>query len=143
MAQYATTADLAALGLPAQALANVPIAVQNDHLEKSSARIDSYLVNQYTLPLTIPYAAVIVETCAVMAAYSILVWRGFNPDEYDASFRLRFEDCIGWLEGLARGVVSLDVVADATPAREGRPRIRTGGSNRIWADGDAGEARGW
>ena len=145
MAQYATTTDLAQLGLPAAALVNVSAAVQGAHLLAQGARIDTYLRSQHTLPITAPYPRELVECNAVMAAYAILQnTRGYNPEAVDDGFRLRYEDCLAWLKDLSTGAASLDQTADATPTiNEGRPRVQTGGSDVAWGTGTTGESRGW
>lgn len=123
---YATTADFQSLGLPAAAVVNVPSSVQDEHLEAQASAIDAYLRGRYTLPLATPYPRAIVDCNCVMAAYAILQnYRGYNPDEFDAGFRQRYEDCMMFLRDLAKGLANLDVAADATPEREGRPRIAT------------------
>ena len=142
--QYATAAELAVLGLPAAALVNIPIGTQDEHLEKASGLLDSYLRAQHTLPLALPYPDEIVRACVVITAYDLIQFRGYNPDEYDANFRLRYEDTIRWCEQLAAGTVSLDQTADATgTVNEGRPRVQTGGANVAGGTGTAGASRGW
>ena len=145
MTQYATTADLANLGLPAAALVNVTDPIQDAHLLAQGDRMDTYLRSQHTLPFPIPYPRELVECNAVMAAYAILQnTRGYNPESVDDGFRLRYEDCMAWLKDLSTGAASLDQEADATPnVNEGRPRVQTGGSNVAWGTGTTGESRGW
>jgi len=144
MAQYATAADLAVLGLPAAALVNIPVATQDDHLEKASGLIDSYLRAQHTLPLAQPYPDEVVRACIVITAYDLIQFRGYNPDEYDANFRLRYEDTIRWCEQLAAGTVSLSQTADATgTVNEGRPRVATAGANVLNGTGTPDTLRGW
>ena len=144
MAQYATAADLAVLGLPAAALVNIPVATQDDHLEKASGLIDSYLRAQHTLPLAQPYPDEVVRACIVITAYDLIQFRGYNPDEYDANFRLRYEDTIRWCEQLASGTVALSQTADATgTVNEGRPRVATAGANVLNGTGTPNTLRGW
>jgi len=143
MAQYATTTDLAQFGLPAAALANISTTIQNDHLTKAGGVIDSYLRSHHTLPLGSPYPDEIIRCNAIIAAYDILQFRGFNPDEFDEGFRLRYLDCLAWLKDIAKGLVSLAITADATAASEGRPRVETGGADIVYGSGTRGNARGW
>ncbi len=145
MAQYATTADLALVGLPPAALTNVSAAVQNAHLLKNGARMDTYLRAQHTLPISAPYPDELIECDAVMSAYTILQnFRGYAPADVDDGFRLRYEDCISWLEALSSGKASLDQTKDATPnTHEGRPRVQTGGANIAHGTGGTGASRGW
>lgn len=144
MAQYATRPELAAIGLPAQALAGIATATQDIHLVKASAKIDSYLRSRYSLPLGTPYPDEIVEACALLAAYSLLVYRGFNPASYDENFRLRHEDTLTFLRDLSAGRATLSVTADATASTlEGAPRVQTGGTEVLDGTGTVGELRGW
>lgn len=141
---YATPIELAAIGLPAQALAGVATATQQRHLDDATARIDSYLRTRYSVPLTAPYPAEVIECCAKLAAYTLLVWRGFDPVRSPETFRLGYEDAITWLKDLSAGRASLAVTADATPnVLEGAPRVQTGGSEYVHAAGTVGETRGW
>lgn len=145
MTQYATTTDLANLGLPAAALTNVSADVQNAHLLKTGARMDGYLRSEHTFPFTVPYPDELIECNCVMAAYTILTSaRGYNPADVDDQFRLRYEDCLTWLRDIGAGRVALAATADATPnTNEGAPRVWTGGANRAHGTGDLGESRGW
>jgi len=144
MTQYATTADLAALGLPAAALAGVLAATQNEHLLKQGGKIDTYLRAHHTLPLSSPFPDSIIDCNAVMAAYTILQnFRGYSPDEFDSGFRERYDDCIEFLKDLAAGRASLGTDADATAAREGAPKVSTGGNDALYGTGTAGAPRGW
>ena len=142
--QYAQRTDLAAIGLPAQALAGIANATQDLHLLKASGKIDTYLRSRYSVPLSAPYADEIIEVCCCLAAYSLLVYRGFNPNSYDVNFRLRYEDAVGYLKDLSAGRASLDIAADATPAtNEGAPSVWTGGNDVLDGEGTEGESRGW
>lgn len=145
MAQYATTDDLANLGLPARALTHVTATVQNAHLLAQGDKIDNYLRAQHTLPLALPYPRCLVDCNSVMAAYTILQnHRGFSPADFDDGFRQRYEDCLEMLRDLSSGRASLSATADATPdTNEGRPRVWTGGANRAHGTGDTGASRGW
>jgi phage gp36-like protein len=127
VAQYATTSDLQGGGLPAAALAGVSSAQQDAALLRAGDLIDSYIRGRATLPLASPYPGEIVRCNVIIAAYDLMQFRGYNPDEFDAGFRARYEDCLAWLRDLSAGRVNLAAAADATPAeREGRPRIATG-----------------
>lgn len=146
MAQYATATDLANLGLPAAALEGISPAIQDEHLRKASGRVDSYLRGRYSLPLAAPYPDEIIEATVILAAYSLLVFRGFNPDEYDSNFVRRYQDMVGntsvggsrgWLDRVASGRANLATSADATSGtQEGAPTFDT-------AEGSTADERGW
>lgn len=116
MAQYATSAELAALGIPAAALSGFS-GDPDDFLVAATARIDSYLRGRYQLPLTSPYPQEVVEATAILAAYSLLSVRGFDPENSaDVNVRMRHEDVTKWLREIARGRASLDLEQDAVPS---------------------------
>lgn len=138
MARYATIEDLERIGLPSAATADIDDEILEGHLDTASGKIDTYLRSRYRLPLVTPAPPEIVDACARIAAYTFLIWRGFNPDTYDANFRDVYLDLVGrpgqsgWLDKLAAGKVHLAVSVDATPStREGRARV------------ESRRARGW
>lgn len=129
---YATKEDLEEIGLPKQALAGLSTKTIDRHLQAASGRVDSYMRSQEKLPLATPYPMEIVEATVILASYSLLIRRGYNPDNpSDANFRERYLDMVGngdspgWLDKLASGHVNLSAAADATIEREGRPRFST------------------
>ncbi len=137
---YATRRDLKDFGLPPQALAGLSARVILAHLEAASGRINSYIRGQETLPLQTPYPPEIVEATVILASYSLLVFRGYNPDEFSANFRERYLDMVGdgnapgWLNRLSQGSVNLSTEADSTPGvQEGAPGFATG-DPRGWDD---------
>lgn len=130
MARYASVDDIERIGLPSAATVDIDPEVLEGHLDAASGKIDTYLRSNYRLPLSEPYPQEIVDAAARIAAYTFLVWRGFNPDSYDANFRDLYLDLVGrpgqsgWLDKLAAGKVHLAATADATPNyREGRARV--------------------
>ena len=101
MAAYATTTDLANLGLPSQLIAGIPSAQQSAALDSASATVDSYLSARFILPLKSWGQDLTRATCE-LAAWSILSTRGFDPDSGgDAAVRQRFEDTMRWLRDVA------------------------------------------
>jgi phage gp36-like protein len=110
-AEYCTAADLGIFGINAEALADLPIA-ENEvpPIAAASAKVDSYLRQQYVLPLT-RVGQDIREATAVIAAYRILSVRGLKPGENpeDANIRLQYEDTLAWLKLVAAGSVAPDV----------------------------------
>jgi len=114
MAAYATTDDLASLGLRLNAQAGVsPIAI-NTALEAASRLADSYLQARYKLPLS-AWGGDLRRCVAILAAYDIMATRGFAPDATDEHLRLRAEDATRWLENVARGLTTPVGVTDASP----------------------------
>lgn len=150
MAQYASTQDLHLTGLPASALGDVAIESQTLFLSRAGDKVDSYLRAKHTLPIVgalgppNTYPGELVRCNVILAAYDLLQWRGYNPDEFDEGFRLRYEDCLDWLKMLARGEVSLDSAVDATPTiHEGGPQAHGEGSPKLFSAVASNESRGW
>ena len=140
MSQYATETNLADYGLPSTALTSLTTAQKNAFLTQASATIDTYLRAHHTLPISgevgppNTYPGELVEACVAIAAWRILVFRGFNPDQFDEVYRTRYEDAMAWLRDAAKGLVNLDPSADATPTtHEGTAKVKTG-TSRGWTD---------
>lgn len=118
---YATPADLVTVGINPDALAAFGPNEQLAALLNASRRVDSYLRSHFTLPLTKAGADVMEATVAI-AVYWLLSARGYNPEAgSDVSIRDRYLDAIRWLEKVAAGQVSPDVIDSSTTAVEGRP----------------------
>ena len=127
MSQYATTTDLQNLGLPTAALTGVSSPIQDQHLVKASGVVDSYLRGRETLPLVAPFPDEVVDATVRLAAYTLLVRRGFNPDSYDENFRSLYEGTLRWLKDVSAGRANLASTADTdTTERAGRPRVQLG-----------------
>jgi phage gp36-like protein len=110
---YATRADLANV-VAAAALAHPSTgpAAQDAKLLAASEEIDGYLRNQYVLPLT-KWGSDLVQRCCEIAAYRLMVLRGFNP-EVDGLYLTNYEQAVSWLKRVADGHVSPDVI-DSSP----------------------------
>jgi phage gp36-like protein len=138
---YATQTDLEAVGINPSAIANIDPADIAEALAAASARVDSYLRSQYVLPLT-NFGKDIVEATCKIAAYELMAGRGFNPAAgSDSNLRVRYEDMVGspgksgWLEQVAKGLVSPDVTDSSPMPQEGRPGflpIPVTASSRGW-----------
>lgn len=102
MSSYATLAQLYALGVNAEALAQVAKPDQDEALEAASRLVDTYLW-KLNPPLAV-FTGEITEAAAVIAAYTIMSSRGFDPEHDDSkNMRLRYLDKIRWLESLDGG----------------------------------------
>ncbi len=114
---YATRDDLDTCGLPAGALASVDDDVKDQALEDRSAYADSYLGDKVTLPLTAPYDRTLVRYVCYMAAWDLICFRGFNPDNpADTVMRQRYEDADKWLVRVANGQARINVIQAAPPS---------------------------
>jgi phage gp36-like protein len=130
---YTTPDQFRAIGLPSSALEEMEDAQILEFLEADSGVMDSYLSEATTLPLTEPYPAVLAKCNCDIACYSLLLWRGYNPETYDTNYQARAERWIKWLESVANGSVSLPGVTDpetGTDANGSGARVIT--SARRW-----------
>lgn len=148
MAQYASSAQFADLGLPAAALDGFTGSV-DEHLVAASNVVDSYLRGRYKVPLTLPAPQEIVNAVCIIASYTILNARGFDPHSgADANVRMRYEDLIGrafqkgWLQQMAAGLVNLDITADATPGTHDGAPIVASRAARLSSCGGCDDTRG-
>lgn len=118
--QYATTADLAnTVAAAALAHPSTGTSAQNAQLLKASEDIDSYLRDQFELPL-LEWGADIVQRCCDIAAYRLVCLRGFNP-EADGHFQSNSKMAVDWLRDVASGKVVPDVVDSSPGASPGQP----------------------
>lgn len=111
MPPYCQPEDLARYGVKAEALGSLSEEEhQEPPIEAASAKIDSYLRQQYVLPLT-RVGSDIKECCAIIAAWRVLSVRGIKPGENpeDSSIYLAYREQLRWLELIASGKVSPDV----------------------------------
>lgn len=102
---YATTDQLYAIGVPAAALADVSVAYVSIGLQAASSFVDSYLRARYPVPLS-TYAYDITRATCIIAAYDLMVARGYSPDSVDQELRNRYLDILKWLEDIRDGHTS-------------------------------------
>lgn len=78
-------------------------------LADASALIDGYICNKYALPLAGPAGGGQSEGPAVLreACVSIAVYKLTDPATLTEDARKRFDDSIGFLKDIARGLVGL------------------------------------
>lgn len=111
---YATTDDLAAMGLPEAALEGVALVDQQAALDSASAAIDSYLRARYSLPL-VGWGDDLKKACCQLAAYALMVRRGYNPEAgRNDVLRRGHEDAEAWLLLVAKRVLHPDISDSAT-----------------------------
>lgn len=124
--QYASRSDLEGLGLPRTALKNVENGTIDDILIAASGFVDSHLRGRYSLPLQNPFPPEIATATVDIGALRVLRRRGYNPDEFDESWKEAHDAAVTWLKDVAAGRVHLAIAADATPTTsEGAPRVQT------------------
>ncbi len=146
MAVYGNPADLANFGLNTLAAAKITTATKQEALEAASDIVDGYLAGQFVLPL-VAWSKDITRATCIIAAYDLLVTRGYNPDAgADPNFRLRYEDIIRWLEKVAANNGVTPRVTDSSPgatvgATTEAPRVSTS-SQRGWSSRGCPGGRG-
>lgn len=121
--QYATIAQLTQNGMSTQALSSPSIsdaATQNAALLAASQVVDSYLRQQFQLPLR-QWGADIVRATSWIAAYGLICVRGFNPNsEADAVYGDNEKRARDWLKDVAKGLASPDITDSSTGAAPGK-----------------------
>jgi phage gp36-like protein len=133
---YAEQSDLSAFGINPNALKNTDPTAIGKALASASRKIDSYLPSKFTLPL-VAWDDNIKEATCVIAAYTAMSARGFNPESgSDKNIRDRYLDQIRWLERVASGSVTPRVTDSASGSAPGRPSARprmVSSSQRGWS----------
>ena len=119
-AAYATIDDLNGSGIPAPALANVPLRQQQAVLVRASRMADTFMRDRYLLPLACPYDPALTLWVCWMAAYFLLSTRGFNPNQsgIDTVVRMNYDDAVKNLTRVANGQQQLCVRQTAPGAVE-------------------------
>lgn len=86
------------------------------NLDAASAEADSYLGNQYTLPIT-GWGDDLKAAVSKIAVYEFLSVRGLNPDagSSDANVRDRAKDARAWLQRVGEGKATPTGIVDSTP----------------------------
>jgi len=95
-------------------------------IARADAFIDSHLRGRYALPLS-STPLEIKDSSVRISMWYALQSLGWDPEAGpDESIKSGYQDTVKWLEKLACGKVSLDILADATDAvHEGGPIVRS------------------
>jgi phage gp36-like protein len=113
-APYIALADLQG-AVPAATLANVDVTVLQAKVDDANALAEGYLGVRYSLPLTNTGADLHRQLVAI-ALYDVMSYKSFNPESNrDMNFRMRYDDAIKWLKGVADGNVTPVGIVDSTP----------------------------
>ena len=97
------------------------------HIGDAASLIDSYLVKNYTLPLTAVPAS-LEKVAADLAIYFI----AGDTVEKDSAIDRGYRDALRWLEQVARGQVALEAEGIVPPA-SGDGRVQLRGPDRIFS----------
>jgi phage gp36-like protein len=128
VSQYADSDQFERYGLPAVALEDMPVGFDLDSfLITASGVADSFLRGRYALPIGGTAPVELTAAVCQIAAYDVLVFRGFDPSSgNDTNVRNRRDDAMAWLKGISDGKLNLDLGVDDTPgAHDGGPRVRS------------------
>jgi phage gp36-like protein len=129
--QYATIAQLSLSGVQPAALSGFTDPQKNAALLSASRLLDGYLRSKFTLPL-VQAGDDLARATAIVAAYDLMVSRGYNPSAGgDPIILTRYKEIIGtpplqlgWADLVANGKITPDVTDSSPGATEGRPAAR-------------------
>ncbi len=112
----ATLAQLKLLGIDSYALNQQPDASLQAALDAASARIDSALGTQFTLPIVAPYPMDIIECECVIASWTALMVLGYNPGtgNTDTNIKERYLQWMEYLNKVSKGELVPNVVDSGT-----------------------------
>lgn len=142
MSQYAEISDLLAYGLPSTALGTLTTTQQTKALEQASRKLDSFFAARYgqdAVPLLV-WDTTVTEAVAKIAAYDLLVVRGYNPaSSADVNIRIRHDDAMRWAEKVQKqqahptvtpAVQTLPTYQQAYVISSSVTNLSSGGTNR-------------
>lgn len=118
MTPYAVLTDLYAYGLPLVAMGNVGTDVQQKCLDARNEFADDKMRARYKLPLLAPYPESLKQSICQLAAWDVLVIRGYNPGAgADVNIRDRADMALKWFDDVERQRCHPSVVesGDADP----------------------------
>ncbi len=100
---YATLTDLYAFGLPLVAMGSVSVATQQRILDGRNDFADDKMRARYRLPLQTPYPDSLIQNICMLAAWDVLMVRGYNPGAAaDVNIANRGQMAIDWFDGVER-----------------------------------------
>ncbi len=103
MTPYATIANLYVYGLPLVAMGSVSVATQQSILDGRNDFADDKMRARYKLPLQAPYPASLIQNICMLAAWDVLVVRGYNPAAgADVNIVTRGEQAMKWFDDVER-----------------------------------------
>lgn len=124
------------MGINESALRGFSGDEKNTALNNASRLMDGYFRSRFTLPL-VQVGADVRMKCSFIAAYLLLVGRGFNPEKgSDAVIVKNYDDALKWLAGVRDEQLTPDVTDSSPAAVEGEPSFRArmvSSSSRGWS----------
>lgn len=119
MANYATLADLDALGLLSRAFASIDDDDKTAALADGSRRVDAFMRSQWKLPL-IAWDTMVTGWVVDLACYRLMAHRGYNPATgADPIIRLKYEDVMADLKLANAGKLTPGVTDSYSGSTEG------------------------
>jgi phage gp36-like protein len=116
MAAYATIANLYVYGLPLVAMGSVTVATQQSILDGRNDYADDKLRARYKLPLLTPYPVSLIQNICMLAAWDILMARGYNPGAgADVNIAARGEMALKWFDDVERQRAHPNVIEASSP----------------------------
>lgn len=131
---YAVLDDVGRHALPLHTLTGVSAEDKAAALLGATDEADSYLAKAIDLPLT-SWSEALTMHVARIAAYGIMLRRGFQPEGVDALIVKMRDDAIAWLKMVAAGTVEPPGGGDPDPD----PTTPDGDAARVYSL----PARGW
>jgi phage gp36-like protein len=120
MSTYATLADLYVYGLPLNAMGTVSVAAQQAILDARNDFADDKLRARYRLPLVAPFPASLKQNVCMLAAWDVLMARGYNPASgSDVNIANRGEMALKWFDDVERQRCHPNVIEAGSPAGPG------------------------
>lgn len=137
---YASIDDLGKVGIRSEALAPISPATKQAALDATAEEMDSYFRAEFKLIDGVPgwqtftdWGQDVIRANAILAVWDLMVIRGYNPAAgADATLRMRYEDTIAWLRGVARQQIHPNITPKMheTPGFN-QPRVLTA-AKRGW-----------
>ncbi len=113
---YAVLADLYVFGLPLVAMGSVSTATQQRVLDGRNDYADDKLRARYRLPLIEPYPESLKQNICMLAAWDLLMIRGYNPSAAaDVNIATRGEMAMKWFDDVERQRAHPNVVESTSP----------------------------
>ncbi len=121
---FSTLNQLRQLGLDSNATNQILAADQQVALDAAQAYIITRIGTQFPPPILTPYPMDLIECECVVASWTLLMVRGYNPAQGngDVNIKMRYEWWAGkggWLDQVSSGEIVPQIIASATPPETG------------------------
>jgi phage gp36-like protein len=143
---YAQQPDLITVGFNANVQGTLTLGQINAALQNASDFADGFFRARYgagSCPV-LAWDSSVIEAVAKIAAYRLIVIRGYNPNNSgDVNFRLQFDDAVRWL-GMVQRQQAHPNVTPATTSGNGavQPQVISKSVVNV-SNGGTAPNRGW